>query len=132
MLILAESSYPLLNVFWWMLWFFLFMIWIWLLITIFADIFRSPISGWAKAGWSIFIIILPFLGVFIYLIANGGKMQERSMESAAAAQQAQDSYIKSVAGTETTADQLKTLSDLHDAGKLTDEEFAAQKAKLLG
>lgn len=132
MLTLAESSYPLLNVFWWMLWFFMFMIWIWLLITIFADIFRSPISGWAKAGWSIFIIILPFLGVFIYLIANGGKMQERSMESAAAAQQAQDSYIKSVAGTETTADQLKTLSDLHDAGKLTDEEFAAQKAKLLG
>ncbi|MGB5655120.1 MAG: SHOCT domain-containing protein [Acidimicrobiia bacterium] len=132
MLTLAESSYPLLNVFWWMLWFFMFMIWIWLLITIFADIFRSPISGWAKAGWSIFIIILPFLGVFIYLIANGGKMQERSMESAAAAQQAQESYIKSVAGTETTADQLKTLSDLHDAGKLTDEEFAAQKAKLLG
>jgi hypothetical protein len=132
MLTLAESSYPLLNVFWWMLWFFMFMIWIWLLITIFADIFRSPISGWAKAGWSVFIIILPFLGVFIYLIANGGKMQERSMESAAAAQQAQDSYIKSVAGTETTADQLKTLSDLHDAGKLTDEEFAAQKAKLLG
>ncbi len=132
MLTLAESSYPLLNVFWWMLWFFMFMIWIWLLITIFADIFRSPISGWAKAGWSIFIIILPFLGVFIYLIANGGKMQERSMESAAAAQQAQASYIKSVAGTETTADQLKTLSDLHDAGKLTDEEFAAQKAKLLG
>lgn len=132
MLTLAESSYPLLNVFWWMLWFFMFMIWIWLLITIFADIFRSPISGWAKAGWSVFIIILPFLGVFIYLIANGGKMQERSMESAAAAQQAQASYIKSVAGTETTADQLKTLSDLHDAGKLTDEEFAAQKAKLLG
>ena len=132
MLTLAESSYPLLNVFWWMLWFFMFMIWIWLLITIFADIFRSPISGWAKAGWSVFIIILPFLGVFIYLIANGGKMQERSMESAAAAQQAQDSYIKSVAGTETTADQLKTLSDLHDAGKLSDDEFAAQKAKLLG
>jgi hypothetical protein len=132
MLILAESSYPLLNVFWWMLWFFMFMIWIWLLITIFADIFRSPISGWAKAGWTIFVIVLPFLGVFVYLIANGSKMQERSMESAAAAQQAQASYIKSVAGTETTADQLKTLSDLHDAGKLSDDEFAAQKAKLLG
>ena len=132
MLILAESSYPLLNVFWWMLWFFMFMIWIWLLISIFADIFRSPMSGWAKAGWIIFVIILPFLGVLVYLIANGGKMQERSMEQAAAAQQAQNAYIKSVAGTETTADQLKTLSDLHDAGKLSDEEFAAQKAKLLG
>ena len=123
---------PLLDVLFAMLWFFLFVIWIWLLITIFVDIFRSPMSGWAKAGWSIFIIILPFLGVFIYLIANGGKMQERSMESAAAAQAAQDSYIKSVAGTENTTDQLKTLSDLHDAGKLTDDEYNAQKAKLLG
>jgi hypothetical protein len=132
MLTLAESSYPLLNVFWWMLWFFMFMIWIWLLVSIFSDIFRSPASGWAKAGWTIFVIILPFLGVLVYLIANGGKMQERSMEQAAAAQQAQNAYIKSVAGTETTADQLKTLSDLHDAGKLTNEEFAAQKAKLLG
>jgi len=123
---------PLLDVLFAMLWFFLFIIWIWLLITIFVDIFRSPMSGWAKAGWSIFIIILPFLGVFIYLIANGGKMQERQVDAAVAAQSAQDSYIKSVAGTETTADQLKTLSDLHDAGKLTDDEYASQKAKLLG
>ena len=76
--------------------------------------------------------MLPLLGVLIYLIVNGSKMQERSMESAVAAQQAQDAYIRSVAGTETTADQLKTLSELHDAGKLSDEEFAAQKAKLLG
>lgn len=123
---------PLFDVLWAMLWFFLFIIWIWLLITVFIDIFRTDMSGWAKAGWTIFIIILPFLGVFIYLIANGSKMQERSMASAAAAQQAQDDYIRNVAGTETTADQLKTLSDLHDAGKLSDEEFAAQKAKLLG
>ena len=131
MLVIAES-YGLLNVFLWMLWFFLFMIWIWLLITIFVDIFRTDMSGWAKAGWSIFIIILPFLGVFIYLIANGSKMQERSMQHAAAAQQAQTAYIRDAAGTETTADQLKTLSDLHDAGKLTDDEYNAQKAKLLG
>ena len=131
MLVIAES-YGLLNVFLWMLWFFLFMIWIWLLITIFVDIFRTDMSGWAKAGWTFFIIVLPFLGVLIYLIANGSKMQERSMQHAAAAQQAQNSYIRDVAGTETTADQLKTLSDLHDAGKLTDDEYAAQKAKLLG
>ena len=123
---------PLLDVLFAMLWFFLFIIWIWLLITIFVDIFRSPMSGWAKAGWSIFIIILPFLGVFIYLIANGGKMQERSVEAAVSAQQAQNEYIRDVAGTENTADQLKTLSDLHDAGKLTDDEYASQKAKLLG
>ncbi len=126
------TSYPLLNVFLWMLWFFLFIIWIWLLISIFADIFRSEMSGWAKAGWTIFVIILPFLGVLIYLIANGSAMQERSMAQAAASQQAQTDYIKSVAGSESTADQIKTLSDLHDAGKLTDDEFAAQKAKLLG
>ncbi len=132
MLLFAESTTPLLNIFLWMLWFFLFVIWIWLLISIFADIFRSPMSGWAKAGWTFFIIFLPLLGVLIYLIAEGGKMQERSMESAAAAQQAQNAYIRDVAGTETTADQLKTLSDLHDAGKLSDDEFAAQKAKLLG
>jgi hypothetical protein len=123
---------PLLDVLFAMLVFFLFIIWIWLLITVFIDIFRSPISGWAKAGWSIFIIILPFLGVFIYLIAEGSKMQERSMEASAASQQAQTDYIKSVAGTDSTADQLKTLSDLHDAGKLTDDEYASQKAKLLG
>lgn len=126
------ASYPILNFFYWMLIIFLFVVWFWPLITIFVDIFRSPISGWAKAGWTVFILVVPLLGVLIYLIVNGSKMQERSMESAVAAQQAQDSYIRSVAGTETTADQLKTLSELHDAGKLSDEEFAAQKAKLLG
>ncbi|MEA3501496.1 MAG: PLDc N-terminal domain-containing protein [Actinomycetota bacterium] len=129
---LQIASYPLLNVFWWMLWFFLFVIWIWLLITVFIDVFRSHMSGWAKAGWTIFIVFMPMLGVLVYLIANGGKMQERSVEHAAAVQQAQNTYIRDVAGTETTADQLKTLSDLHDAGKLTDQEFATQKAKLLG
>ncbi len=132
MLLFAESTYPILSVFWWMLMFFMFVIWIWLLITVFIDIFRTHMSGWAKAGWTIFIIFLPLLGVLVYLIVNGGKMQDRSMEAAAAAQQAQDSYIRNVAGTETTADQLKTLSDLHDAGKLTDDEYASQKAKLLG
>ena len=131
-MIFAESSYPLLNVFFWMLWFFLFIIWIWLMITIFVDIFRTDMSGWAKAGWVIVIIALPFLGVLVYLIAQGSNMQERCMGSAAAAQEAQTAYIRDAAGTETTADQLKTLSDLHDAGKLSDDEFAAQKAKLLG
>jgi hypothetical protein len=122
---------PLFDLFWAMLWFFLFIIWIWLLIAVFADIFRSDISGWGKAGWTIFVIVVPLLGVLIYLIANGDKMRERSMEKAAAQQQAQNDYIRDAAGTETTADQLNTLSNLHDAGKLTDGEFAAQKAKLL-
>jgi len=133
MLLLAESSYPLLNVFWWMLWFFMFMIWIWLLISVFSDIFRSDQSGWAKAGWVIFVIILPLLGVLVYLIAQGGNMQERSMKQAASMQAAQENYIKSVAGSGGgTADELEKLSNLHSKGVLTDEEFAAQKAKLLG
>lgn len=130
--LIAESSYPLLNVFWWMLWFFLFVIWIWLLITVFVDVFRSHISGWAKAGWTLFIVFLPMLGVLVYLIAQGGKMQERQVEHAAAVQKAQNAHIRDVAGNESTADQLTQLSALHDAGKLTDEEFAGQKAKLLG
>jgi hypothetical protein len=122
----------LLNIFWAMLWFFMFVVWIWLLISIFADIFRSEISGWAKAGWTIFVVILPFLGVLVYLIANGGKMQERSMRQAANMQQTQDNYIKSVAGGGGTADELEKLAKLKDSGALTDQEFATQKAKLLG
>jgi hypothetical protein len=73
---------PVLDLFWAMLWFFLFIVWIWLLISIFADLFRSDSSGWAKAFWVIFVIVLPFLGVLVYLIVNGGKMRERSIESA--------------------------------------------------
>jgi len=133
MLLLAESSTPLLNVFWWMLWFFMFMIWIWLLISIFGDIFRSDMSGGVKALWVFFVIILPMLGVLVYLIANGSKMQERAMRQATDMKAAQDNYIKSVAGSGGgTADELEKLSNLHGKGVLTDEEFAAQKAKLLG
>ena len=123
---------PLFDLFWAMLWFFMFIIWIWLLITVFVDVFRSDISGWGKAGWTFFVIVLPFLGVFVYLIANGNKMRERSEAQAAESQAAQNEYVRSVADSGTsTADQLATLSNLHDSGKLTDEEFAAQKAKLL-
>jgi hypothetical protein len=122
----------LFDIFWTMLWFFLFVIWIWLLIAIFADIFRSDISGWGKAAWTIFVILVPLLGVLVYLIANGDKMRERSESQASEAQAAQDNYIRSVADTgDTTADQLATLSSLHDSGALTDEEFASQKTKLL-
>ena len=132
MLFFAAEGWPLLSVFWWMLWFFLFVMWIWLLISIFGDIFRSDMSGWSKALWVIFVILLPLLSVLIYLIANGGKMQERSVKQAAAMREAQDDYIRSVAGGTSAADELEKLARLHDQGKLTDEEFAAQKAKLLG
>jgi len=127
-------SYPLLGVFWSMLWFFLFIVWIWLLIVIFADIFRShDIGGFAKALWVIFIIILPFLGVFVYLIARGGKMQEHAVQQAKDQDQAMRAYIQDVNATSGggTADQLAKLNDLKNQGVLTDAEFEAQKAKLL-
>ena len=124
---------PLFDLLWAMLWFFLFIVWIWLLITIFIDIFRSDMNGWVKALWVIFVIILPFLGVLVYLIAEGGNMQKRGMKQAADQQQAQAEYIQSVAGSggDSTADQLEKLKSLHDQGVLTDDEFAAQKAKVL-
>src|SRR5580698_6043399 len=105
----ATYQYPILDFFLTMLEFFLFVIWIWLLIVVFSDIFRShDLGGWAKALWSIFIIVVPFLGVFVYLITRGGKMHERAAAQAAQQQKAFDQYVKQAAGTtgETTADQL--------------------------
>ena len=123
---------PLFDLFWSMLWFFMFFIWIWLLISIFGDIFRSEISGWGKAGWTIFVIVLPFLGVLVYLIANGSDMQERSIRRASNAEQAQREYIQSVSGSGSSADELSKFADLRDSGAITEQEFQAQKAKLLG
>jgi hypothetical protein len=122
---------PILDLFWTMLWFFLFFIWIWLLITIFSDIFRREMSGWAKAGWIFFLIVLPLLGALIYLIANGGDMQVRQAKDYADMEAAQQDYIRQVAGSGGTADELEKLAKLRDSGALTQEEFAAQKAKLL-
>jgi hypothetical protein len=126
-------TYPLLDLFGSMLGFFLLIIWFWLLIIIFSDIFRSrDLSGWAKALWSIFVIILPFLGIFTYLIVRGGKMHERAAEAAQAQQSAFDNYVKQAAGTgDSAADQLSKLADLKAQGVLTDAEFEAQKAKIL-
>ena len=131
---MLASSYPVLDAFLTMLYFFLFIIWIWLLIMFFMDVFRShDLGGVAKALWVIFIIILPFLGVFVYLIARGGKMHERAAEQAAQQQKAFDQYVKQAAGTPgtSTADQLSKLSDLKSQGVLTDAEFEAQKTKIL-
>jgi ABC-type multidrug transport system fused ATPase/permease subunit len=128
-------NYPLLDVFWTMLEFFLFFLWIWLLIMVFADIFRShDIGGFAKALWVIFVVILPFLGVFIYLIARGGSMQERAEAMAAEQQKQFDAYVKQAAGSSSSssADELAKLADLKAKGTITDAEFEAQKAKILG
>jgi putative oligomerization/nucleic acid binding protein/phospholipase D-like protein len=112
----------------------LFFIWIWILITVFMDIFRSPdLNGWNKALWSIFVIILPFLGVFIYLIARGGKMQERKLQDAAQQKQAFDDAVRQAAGSSgnDVTSQLTQLADLKAQGVLTDAEFESQKAKVL-
>ena len=127
-------SYPLGGVFLSMLYFFLFFIWIWILITVFIDIFRSQdLSGWFKALWVIFVIILPFLGVFVYLIARGGKMQERKIQEAAQQKTAFDQYVKEAAGTSggDVASQLSQLAQLKSQGVLNDAEFESQKAKIL-
>jgi hypothetical protein len=121
---------PLLDLLWAMILFFLFIMWIWLVITIFIDIFQSDLSGWGKAGWTIFVVFLPFLGVLIYLIVNGDAMQKRRMDAVVQAQTAQQQYIQQVAGT-SSADQLEKLKSLHDQGVLTDDEYAAQKQKVL-
>ena len=131
---MLASSYPILDAFLTMLYFFLFIIWIWLLIMVFMDVFRShDMGGWAKALWVIFIIVLPFLGVFVYLIARGGSMHERAAAQAAEQQKAFDQYVKQAAGTpgESSADQLHKLADLKTQGVLTDAEFESQKAKIL-
>ena len=122
---------PLFDLFWAMLYFFLLFVWIWLLISIFSDIFRSDKSGWAKAGWTIFVIVLPLLGVLIYLIANGGDMQKRAVRDMTEAEQAQRDYIQSVAGGTSAADEIGKLAALRDAGTISNEEFEAAKAKAL-
>ena len=116
-----------------MLWFFLFFIWIWLLIIVFSDIFRSPdLSGWGKALWSIFVILVPYLGVFVYLIARGHKMQEHAVQQAQKQDAAMRQYVQDAAGTTSAADEIARLADLHAKGVISDAEFQQAKAKALG
>ncbi len=116
-----------------MIWFFLFFIWIWLLIVVFSDIFRShDMGGWPKALWVIFIIVLPYLGVFVYLIARGGKMHEHAVQDAQAQDAAFRQYVQQAAGSGSTADELAKLADLKAKGAISDADFEAAKAKILG
>jgi Short C-terminal domain/Phospholipase_D-nuclease N-terminal len=127
-------DYPLLGVFWTMLEFFLFFVWIWLLIIVFSDIFRSrDLGGLAKALWVIFVIVIPLLGVLIYLIARGGGMQERAAERARQQEQAMRDYVQEASATTTSsADELAKLADLKSSGVITEAEFESAKAKALG
>ncbi len=130
---LASSySYPLLGAFWTILEIFLWVIWIWILIYVFIDIFRShDLSGWAKALWFIFVLFIPLVGVLVYLIVRGGSMHERAQQQARQADAETRAYIQQAAGSPSTADQLTKLAELRDRGVITAEEFEREKAKVL-
>ncbi len=139
MLLAASSNYPVLDLFWTIIEFFLWVIWIWILIMIFIDIFRShDLSGWAKALWFLFVLFIPLIGVLVYLIVRGGSMHERQVRQA---QRDADAFYASGrhaaapsagdGGGGSTADQLAKLADLRDRGVLTPEEFEKEKAKVL-
>jgi hypothetical protein len=127
-----DNDFSLLEVFFSMLYFFLFIAWIYLLIVIATDIFRSRDMGnWAKAFWILFLVLVPIIASLIYLIARGHKMAERQREDAVRQEKAFRSYVQDAAGSTGTADELDKLAKLRDAGTITNEEFDAQKAKLL-
>ena len=124
------AAYDLGDLLWSMFVFFAWIIFFWLLFIVFGDLFRRhDVSGWGKAGWTIFVILLPYLGVLIYLIANGKGMAERNMAAAQAAQSQTDQYIRSVAGG--SADQIAQAKALLDSGAITQAEFEQMKAKAL-
>ncbi|BFV60687.1 SHOCT domain-containing protein [Kitasatospora sp. CMC57] len=128
------DDYPLLNLFWTMMWLFLWVLWFFLLFRIITDIFRShDMGGWGKAGWTLFVIVLPFLGVLVYLIARGDSMGRRDLEEAQRADAAFKEYIRSAAdgGTPNRTDELAKLADLNARGALSDEEFQKAKGRLL-
>jgi hypothetical protein len=129
---MLASDYPFLDVVWTMLIFFGWVIWFWLLITVFSDLFRRhDVGGGGKVLWCIFVILLPFLGVFIYLLVEHQGMADRSMKQAQAQQQEFDSYVKNVAATSGAAGEIEHAKQLLDSGTITQAEFDALKAKAL-
>jgi hypothetical protein len=117
---------------WTMVVFFAWVVFIWLLFVVFSDLFRRrDIGGWGKAAWTIFVIILPYIGIFVYLIAEGRHMGERSMEQAQQMQSQMDTYVRSVAGSGNPADQIAKAKELLDSGTITQEEFDKLKASAL-
>ena len=128
----GSYSYPLLGVFWTIFEIFLWVIWFWILITVFIDIFRShDLSGGMKALWFLFVLFIPLIGVLVYLIARGGKMHERAAKDAQQQDEAFRTYVQQAAGEGTPADQLAKLADLRDRGVITAQEFDREKAKIL-
>ena len=126
------ADYSFLDVLWWMIVFFAFIIWFWLLITVFADIFRRrDIGGGRKTLWIISLIIFPFLGIFVYLLAEHDGMAERSMKQAQSQQAAADDYIRSVAGSGGATDEIEKAKKLLDSGAISQAEFDSIKVKAL-
>jgi hypothetical protein len=124
------ADYPFLDVLWTMILFFCWVAWIWVVITVFIDVFRrDDIGGWAKAGWVVFVIVLPFLGVLVYLIAQHDGMRDRSMKQAEAQKQQFDHYVRDAAGG--SAAEIAKAKELLDTGAITQEEFDQLKAKAL-
>jgi hypothetical protein len=130
---LASSySYPLLGAFWTIFEIFLWVIWIWILIYVFIDIFRSrDLSGWGKALWFLFVLLIPLIGVLVYLIARGSSMHERAVQEAQQQDREFRAYVQDAASSGNTADQLAKLADLRDRGVITPDEFEREKAKVL-
>jgi putative oligomerization/nucleic acid binding protein/phospholipase D-like protein len=130
---LASSySYPLLGAFWTVLEIFLWVLWIWIVIMIMIDIFRSrDLSGWGKALWFLFVLLIPLIGVLVYLIVRGGSMHERAVQQAQQQDKEFRAYVQDAAGQQTSADQLAKLADLRDRGVITAQEFEREKAKVL-
>jgi Short C-terminal domain/Phospholipase_D-nuclease N-terminal len=132
-MVLFGADYPFIDIFWSMLIFFAWVIWIWMVFAVFADIFsRRDISGWAKAAWSVFVIVIPFLGVLIYLIVNSANMAERRTQETRVARAEFDDHIKSVAASGGAAAEIEKAKQLQDSGAITQAEFDAIKAKALG
>lgn len=129
---IVASEFGTGQVFWSFLWFFIWVIWIWMLIMVFSDIFRSrDLSGWGKALWTIFVLILPYVGVLVYLIARGHKMNEHAAQHAQAQEAQMRDYVQSVAGQPSTAEEIGRLHELQTKGAITPEEFQQAKANLL-
>src|SRR4051812_19623750 len=128
----GSSDYPLLNVFWTMLIFFAWVIWFWLLITVFSDVFRRhDLSGWGKGGWTVLVLVVPVLGALIYLISQGKHMQERAIKQQHDAQSDFDNYVRTVSSNGHAASDIGSAKELLDDGTITREEFETLKAKAL-
>jgi hypothetical protein len=127
---LIAADYPFMDVLWSMIIFFFWVIWIWIVVTVLLDVFRrNDIGGWAKAAWVVFVVILPWLGVLIYLIAQHDGMRERRVKEVQAQRQAFDEYVRDAAGG--SAAEIAQAKQLLDSGTITQDEFEAIKAKAL-